>query len=172
MRLILFLLFTVFVTSLSSYANGKKQAPLTITIHTEASNLESKKLSYEVETPKGKRFMSKTPFLTTKDITHYNAFPSPHDEGMYGASFQLNRAGSTRLKMTSIENTGKWIMCAINGKVVDMLYIDRPVDGRVFTIWRGVDENMIQACNALRPRIGESEKAWKTRLKYERSQLK
>lgn len=172
MRLILFIFLTIFAANINTHANGKKQAPLTITFHTENSDIESKKLSYEVDTPKGKRYMSKTPFLTTKDITHYNAFPSPHDEGNYGASFQLNRAGATRLKMVSIEYTGKWIMCAINGKVVDMVYVDRPVDGRVITIWRGVDENMLQTCNSVRPRIGESQKAWKTRLKYEKSQLK
>jgi hypothetical protein len=167
MRLILFLLVASLTTNFS-FANGKKQSAVAITFHTEATNLESKKLSVEIDTPKGKRFMSKTPFITTRDIVAYNAFPSPHNPEMYGVSFQLNRAGAGRLKMTSGQYSGKWIMCSINGKVVDMLYIDRQVDGRVITIWRGVDQAMLNACNHLIPRIGESQKAWKTRLKYEK----
>ncbi|MEO1856931.1 MAG: hypothetical protein ABGY95_06150 [Rubritalea sp.] len=169
MRLILFLLIASLAANLS-FAKGKKQSAMTIAFHTEAANLESKKLTFEIETPKGKRFMSKTPFITTSDIVAYNAFPSPHNPDMYGVSFQLNRAGASRLKMTSGQYAGKWIMCTINGNVVDMLYIDRQVDGRVITIWRGVDKNMLNACNFLIPRIGESEKAWKTRLKYEKKQ--
>ena len=169
MRLILFLIVATLATNLS-FANGKKQGAVTITFHTEATNLVSKKLTIEMDTPKGKTFMNKTPFITTNDIVAYNAFPSPHNPDMYGVSFQLNRAGSSRLKMTSGQYAGKWIMCSINGKVVDMLYIDRQIDGRVITIWRGVDKNMLNACNFLIPRIGESQKAWKTRLKYEKKQ--
>ena len=170
MRLIFFILLAAFAPIVSSFANGKKQSAVTITFHTEATNLESKKLTYEIDTPKGKRFMNKTPFITTSDIVAYNAFSSPHNPDMYGVSFQLNRAGSSRLKMTSGQYSGKWIMCTINGKVVDMLYIDRQIDGRVITIWRGVDQTMLNACNHLAPRIGESKKAWKTRLKYEKKQ--
>jgi hypothetical protein len=169
MRLLIFL-FIAYLSASVSFANGKKQSAVAITFHTEAANLESKKLTYEIDTPKGKRFMSKTPFITTSDIVAYNAFPSPHNPDMYGVSFQLNRAGSSRLKMTSGEYSGKWVMCTINGKVVDMLYIDRQIDGRVITIWRGVDQAMLNACNHLVPRIGESPKAWKTRLKYEKKQ--
>jgi hypothetical protein len=169
MRLILFLLVATLATNIS-FANGKKQGALTITFHTEATNLESKKLTIEMDTPKGKRFISKTPFITTNDIVSYKAFPSPHNPDMYGVSFQLNRAGSARLKMISGQYSGNWIMCSINGKVVDMLYMDRQVDGRVITIWRGVDQAMLTACNHLIPRIGESKKAWKTRLKYEKKQ--
>lgn len=169
MRSILILLFSILSVSLC-LANGKKQSSISITFHTESTNLESKKLSFQIDTPKGKRYMSKSPFIMTSDIVAYNAFQSPHNPEMYGVSFQLNRAGASRLKMTSGQYAGKWIMCAINGQVVDMLYIDRQVDGRVITIWRGVDQSMLDACNHLIPRIGESKEAWKTRLEYEKIQ--
>ena len=169
MRVITTLIFSLFIIA-NAQASGKKQPAVAITFHTEATNLQSKKLSFEIETPKGKSFMSKTPFITTNDIVAYKAFPSPHNPEMYGVSFQLNRAGVSRLKMTSGQYVGKWIMCSINGKVVDMLYIDRQIDGRVITIWRGVDQAMLNACNHLIPRIGEERKAWKTRLKYEKKQ--
>lgn len=164
MRLLFIL--TLCLSSLA-IAGGKKQAPVSVTFHTEATDLESKKLTYEVDTPKGKRFMSKSPFLVTSDIVAYNTFPSPHNPEMLGCSFQLNRRGSSRLKMTSGQFAGKWIMCAINGQVVDMLYIDRQIDGRVITIWRGVDQAKAELFDNLVPRIGETQEAWKVRKKAE-----
>ncbi|MFC4995579.1 hypothetical protein [Rubritalea tangerina] len=166
MRLFLLLALSLIGLQLS-YAGGKKPAPISITFHTEATNLESKKLSFEIDTPKGKRYMSKTPFIMTSDIAAYHATPSEQDPEFYKVSFQLKRAGASRLRAVSGQYAGKWIMCAINGRVVDMLYIDRQVDGRVITVWRGVDQTMLSALNQLVPRMGESEKAWKTRLKYE-----
>lgn len=103
----------------------------------------------------------------TGDIVAYHTFPSPHNPAMFGCSFQLNRAGASRLKMTSGQYAGKWIMCAINGQVVDMLYIDRQIDGRVITIWRGVDPAMAELFDNTIPRIGETPEAWKTRKKAE-----
>ncbi|WP_018969983.1 hypothetical protein [Rubritalea marina] len=171
MRIFVSFILTLVLTQLA-FANGKKQPPVTVTFHTEATDIESKKLAYEIDTPKGKHWMSKSPFITTSDITAYFAFVSPHNPDLYGVSFQLSRGGASRLSMTSGQHAGKWVMCAINGKVVDMLYIDRQVDGRVITIWRGVDSTMLEACNQLIPKIGESQKAWKTRLKYENKQRK
>ena len=171
MRTFLTVLVSLFLVQFAA-AKGKQQSPVTVTFHIEATDIESKKLAYQIDTPKGKHWMSKSPFIMTKDIVAYHAFVSPHNPNMYGVSFQLNRAGSQRLSMASGEIAGKWIMCAINGKVVDMLYIDKQVDGRVITIWRGVDSTMLEACNQLAPRIGESEKAWKTRIKYENKQKK
>ena len=166
MRTLIIPLITLFLSSVIM-AGGKKAPPVTITFHTEASNLESKKLTFEVDTPKGKRYMSKSPFIMTNDIVAYNAFVSPHNPEMFGTSFQLNRAGSSRLKMVTGQYAGKWIMCAVNGKVVDMLYIDRQIDGRVITIWRGVDLGMTQLFDNLVPRIGETQEAWKVRKKAE-----
>jgi hypothetical protein len=159
------LIFLLALSACFAFASGKKQAPLSVSFHTEATNLESKKLTFEVETPKGKRYMSKSPFIMTSDIVAYNAFPSPHNPQMNGVSFQLNRAGSSRLKMTSGHYAGKWIMCAINGQVVDMLYIDRQIDGRVITVWRGIDQSIVDTLDTMIPRIGESKEEWEARQK-------
>ncbi|MGJ8674250.1 hypothetical protein [Rubritalea sp.] len=166
MRLLCISILTLCLSSFL-FAKGKKQPPVTITFHTEATDLESKKLTFEVDTPKGKRFMSKSPFIMTSDIVGYNTFPSPHNPEFFGCSFQLNRAGASRLKMTSGQYAGKWIMCTINGQVIDMLYIDRQIDGRVLTVWRGIDPAMAELIDNVVPRIGETPEAWKVRKKAE-----
>lgn len=154
------------------FANGKKQPPIAITFHMEASDLQSKKLTMEVQTPKGKRFIDRSPFLTTKDVEAYHSFPSPHNPDLFGVTLKLNRDGATRLKSYSARHKGEWILASINGKVVDMLYIDSEVDGRLITVWRGVDPEIIKLCDQLVPRIGEDEKVWKQRLKEEKKKAK
>lgn len=171
MRSFLTIFLTLFLIA-NVQAKGRKQPPVSITFFTEATDVQSRKFSVPVNTPKGKRFISRSPLLITKDIESFHAFTSPHNPNMLGASFKLNRGAAQRLKVASAQNQGKWIICMINSKVADMLYIDRTVDGRIITVWRGIDPKIVDACNLLVPRIGESEKDWKARLKREKKQAK
>lgn len=158
--------------TLSAQASGKKKPPISVTFHMEATDIQSKKLAVEIDTPMGKKFMSKTPFIMTKDILAYQEFVSPHDESLYGMKLMLDRAGTNRLKMTTGQNSGKWVMCSINGQIVDMLYIDSQVNSNFITIWRGIDLGTVKHVNQLIPRIGESPDAWKERLKREKKTMK
>jgi hypothetical protein len=155
-----------------AFANGKKRPPVSITFHFETDNVEGKKLSIPAETPMGTKYIQKSPSFTTKDFIAYHPFASPHEGAMYGVSLQLDKGAAMRLKALSIENVGKYIVVNINGKVVDMLYVDGEVDGRVLTVWRGVDPEILAMVNPLMPRIGEDEKAWKMRMKEEKKKPK
>lgn len=167
MRSFLTIFLTLFLIA-NVHAKGRKMAPISIAFFTESSDLQSRKFSIEIDTPKGKRYISKTPFIATSDITAYHSFTSPHNPAMLGATFKLDRDSSQRLKMASNQYRGKWIICMINGQVADMLRIDRPVDGRIITVWRGIDPAVERECNKLVPHIGEDKKAWKARLKKEK----
>jgi hypothetical protein len=149
-------------------ANGKKRPPISITFHLEANSLEGKKLSIPAETPMGTKYIQRSPSFTTKDFVAYYPFVSPHENEMYGVTLQLGKAGAMRLKALSAANVGKYIVVNINGKVVDMFYVDREVDGRVITIWRGVDPQILALVNPILPKIGENPKEWKKRLKEEK----
>jgi hypothetical protein len=149
-------------------ANGKKRPPISITFHFETDSVEGKKLSIPAETPMGTKYIQKSPSFTTNDFIAYFPFVSPHEEAGYGVALQLNKTAAMRLKALSVENVGKYIVVNINGKVVDMLYVDGEVDGRVITIWRGVDPQILELVNPMLPRIGEDEKVWKARMKEEK----
>ena len=153
-------------------ANGKKRPPVSITFHFEADSSEGRKLSIPAETPMGTKYIQKSPSFSTKDFIAYYPFVSPHEGAMYGVSLQLDKGAAMRLKALSTENIGKYIVVNINGKVVDMLYVDGEVDGRVITVWRGVDPEILAMVNPLMPRIGEDEKAWKKRMKEEKQGAK
>ncbi len=153
-------------------ANGKKRPPVSITFHLEANSLEGRKLSIPAETPMGTKYIQKSPSFTTKDFIAYYPFVSPHENEMYGVTLQLGKAGAMRLKALSASNKGKYIVVNINGKVVDMIFVDKEVDGRVITIWRGVDPEFLALVNPILPKIGEKPKDWKNRLKAEKKEAK
>ncbi len=149
-------------------AKGKKKPPLSITFHLEAGSAEGRKLSIPVQTKMGKKFIQKSPVFSTKDFMAYHTFVSPHTNENYGVSLQLTKTAAQRLSYISAQNKSRYIIANINGAVVDMLYIDKQVDGRVITIWRGVDPRFISIVNPLLPKIGETKDAWKKRLKSEK----
>jgi len=165
--LILLAIFTL-LTPGSLLAKGKKQPPLSITFHLEANSAEGRKLSIPVDTKMGKKFIQKSPTFSTKDIIAYHTFVSPHPNEKYGVALQLSKTAAKRLEYISAENKGRYLIANINGTVVDMLYIDKKVDGRVITIWRNVDPKFVSIVNPLLPRIGETKDAWKKRLKSEK----
>ena len=153
-------------------AKGKKRPPVSITFHLEANSLEGRKLSIPAKTPMGTKYIQKSPSFSTKDFIAYYPFVSPHENEMYGVTLQLGKAAAMRLKALSAANKGKYIVANINGKVVDMIYVDREVDGRVITIWRGVDPRFLALVNPLIPKIGENAKDFKKRLKAEKKAAK
>lgn len=155
-----------------AFANGKKKPPVSITFHLEANSLEGRKLSIPAKTPMGTKYIQKSPSFTTKDFIAYYPFVSPHENEMYGVSLQLGKTAANRLKLISAANKGKYIVVNINGRVVDMIFVDKEVDGRVITIWRGVDPQFLALVNPLLPRIGEDPKLWKKRLKEEKKAAK
>ncbi len=168
MKYVFLMIMAVFVSSITVQANGKKRPPISITFHFEAHGLEGRKLSIPVQTALGKKYIERSPAISTNDIIAYHAFVSPHPDGAYGVALQLNKAGALRLRQLSAARKGQYIVCNVNGKVVDMLLIDRVVDGRVITIWRNIDPQFLALVNPILPRIGESKKQWKKRLKEER----
>ncbi len=172
MKFLLTLLSVCLLSTISVQGKGKKRSPISITFHFEATGIEGKKFAVPVETRLGKRFIQKVPTLSTKDFIAYYPFVSPHPDGEYGVSLQLNRTAAKRLSMLSAESKGRYIVVNINGKVVDMLFIDKQVDGRVITIWRGIDANFIAYVNPIMPKIGEEPKVWKARIKKEKKKKK
>ncbi len=155
-----------------AFGKGKQRPPVSITFHLEANKMEGRKLSIPAKTPMGTKYIQKSPTFSTTDFIAYYPFPSPHADGKYGVSLQLRKTAAQRLKMLSAANKGKYIVANINGVVVDMIYVDKQVDGRVITVWRGLDEKILSIINPLLPKIGEKPKDWKKRIKQEEKDAK
>ena len=162
--IICFCLFSVNDAS----AKGKKRPPVMISFHLESTDVQNKALVIEANTPMGKKFIQKTPSFITSNFTAYYPFLSPHEGELYGVSLQLNQRSAARLRVLSAQNKGQYIVANVNGKVVDMILIDKEVDGRVITIWRGIDPAILKLVNPILPQIGEDPKVWQERIKKEK----
>jgi len=164
MKILSILFCTIFATLTTSsvLAKGDKRPPLSVTFHLESSEIDDAgKFTIPVETELGKKYIQKVPSFFTKNFTHYHTFVSPHPGEKYGISLQLDA-----------QNKGRYLVANVQGSVVDMIYIDRQVDGRVLTIWRNIDPEFFGVINNALPKIGETDKQWKDRLKQEKKDAK
>lgn len=77
----------------------------------------------------------------------------------------MNRAGRQRLAATTTANTGKMLLARLNGRTLDVVKIDKPINDGQLVIWQGVTAREIALMDSKMPRIGESAEEWKKRKK-------
>ena len=65
----------------------------------------------------------------------------------------------------SAANQGKFLLVMVNGSVRDAVLIDKPVTDGLLVIWQRIGLAEVRAADGLMPRIGETPKDWKLRLK-------
>ena len=104
-----------------------------------------------------KRYFSRSPEFSTKDITAFSPFLSDNQND-YGIVFQLRKSGASRLENITMANQGKMLIAAVNGRVVDGVIIDQSVKDGVLVVWNGIQEGEIKEYDKLAPRIGEDKK--------------
>ncbi len=166
----LFILLSTFCSTL--LANGKKTPPLSVSFHVETTGLSSKELTFRQETSLGPKVFEKSPILHTKDFSNANAFASPDDPGSYGVLLQLKPVVANRFKNLTNLNREKYLLALVNGRIVDMIRIDRTNPDDKICIWRDVTLQEVQTLNQTIPKIGESSKDWKKRIKAEKKAAK
>ena len=156
------LLFLLFPTL--CFANGKKAPKIVVTFHLESPPDPGKKMTFEWQTSIGKKNFRVTSEFKTHEIVGQRPFPSPHSETEYGMIFQFDRDAKRRLAQLTTANKGKYLICFINGKPIDMLKIDQTVNDGIICVWRGLMPSDVHKADELVPRIGEDKATWKKRM--------
>ena len=137
----------------------------------EGSSAEAPKFARKIRTVVGDRYFRKVPEISTRDIVAFSPFPAD-DKRTYGLVFKLNKQAARRLFASTTNNRGKLLLALVNGQALGVVRIDKPVNDGILVIWNGVTTQEIQKYDLLAPRIGETEKAWKARLKKLKKQKK
>jgi len=163
----LFTLFFLFVLPSFCLANGDKAPDVVVTFHLESAPVPGKKMTFNWQTMVGRKHFRISSEFKTSDIVGHRPFPSPHVEDQYGMIFKFDRDAKRRLHQLTINNNGKHLIVFMNGKPVDMLKIDKPVDDGIICVWRGLLPSDVHKADKLVPRIGEDKKVWKKRRKEE-----
>lgn len=103
------------------------------------------------------RFFTRSPEISMKDIVAFRPFPSG-DGDQFGVVLQLNEAAKRRLNAISVANRGKFLLAQANGRVVDGVIIDKPVDDGMIVIWKGLIDQDVKLFDKALPRFGDDGK--------------
>jgi preprotein translocase subunit SecD len=138
-------------------ASGKAGEKATLSFHMETEQNENPKTVFVFPLDGQQRFFRRMPEITTQDVVAFNPFPSD-DGATYGILFQLKPAASRRLSALTAANMGRLVAAQANGRIVDLVVIDKQVDDGMIVIWKGITEAEIKLYDKAAPRIGEKKK--------------
>ena len=135
-------------------AGGKKDDKLSISLHMETESTDDPKMMFRQEINGQTRYFKRTPEISHKDIVAFSPFPSDVTEE-YGVVFKLKGSATNRLAVFTNLNQGRWMVIQVNGRMVDSLIIDRPVNDGLVVVWKGIKLSDMEIFDKSMPRIGE-----------------
>ena len=120
----------------------------------ETEGTANPKMIFEQDVAGKKRFFQKSPDISTKDIVAFSPFLADNKVD-FGVVFQLRPSAATRLENLTAANQGRLLLATCNGRVVDVVMIDKTVKDGFLVIWNGIQDAEIKECDKMAPRIGK-----------------
>ena len=151
------------VLILSSCQNDQGGLSVQFFPETEAKVKNRKTYNHTIA---GKTYLFSTQALfTLNNVVAFKTFPSVEDINEYGLLLKLDRFATSRLKLISTSRQINSILSVINGKIVDLLFVDKTVEDGLIVIWRNVNLSVVRELSLKIPYIGETKPQWKARLR-------
>ena len=145
-------------------AGGKAGEVGMVTFHLETEAGGNPKMVFEMKDDDKSRFYTRSPIISMKDINAFAPFPSGTGD-LYGVLFRLNKAATGRLNSISTANIGRFLVAQANGRVVDGVLIDKPVNDGYIVIWKGLTQDDIKLLDKELPRINDDKDKKKNKNK-------
>jgi hypothetical protein len=139
-------------------AGGKADSKASVSFHIETEATDNPKMIFPQQTNGQIRYFRRLPEITSKDVAAFRPCPSDSGGDDYGIVFQLKETGARRLAAISNINQGRWLLAQINGRVVDAVQIDNPIEDGFLVVWKGVTTAELNLFDAAYPRIGQEGK--------------
>ncbi len=152
------LLMTLVLALSSSVFAGAKKGKAKISFHMQTEATDNPKMIFAQATNGRTRHFRRMPEITGNDVAAFKPFPSDVGGDDYGLVLKLKETGTKRLFAITNVNQGRWMISQVNGRVVDGLLIDKPVNDGLLVIWKGVTLADITILDETFPRIGEENK--------------
>lgn len=131
------ILFALAAPSMLSAA-GKAENKASLSFHIETESSDNPKMIFPHTLNNGQtRYFRRLPEISTKDVVSYSPFPSDAGDG-YGAVFRLRDSAAKRLAALTNINQGKWLVAQVNGRIVDAVIIDQPINDGMLVVWKGI----------------------------------
>ena len=154
----------------SAFAMGKRPQKNRLTFHLQGAQSDGPKMVFQVPMGNKRLFFRKSPVTATAEIVSLKHFIT--EDGTYGATFSFEKAAARRIAAVTTSNQDKWLVAMLNGRPVDVVFIDKPVVDGKLVVWRGIKQTEIIRFEYAIPFTGETRQEWKKRIKGHEKQRK
>ena len=154
---LLMLVVTTWMTTPVVLGGGKADNKVSLTFHMETDATDNPKMIFSQLVSGRVRYFRRMPEITTRDVQSFSPFPAEGSDS-YGIVFKLNETGAKRLAVVTNANQGRWMIAQMNGRVVDGVFIDRPINDGVVVVWKDASLADINVFDDALPRIGQEGK--------------
>ena len=168
MRRVLFIFLVISLPSMLS-AMGNRIEENRLSFHLQGTKNDGPKMAFPLPVYGKELYFRRSPEITAKDVICFKPFPA--NDGSYGATFSLSKVGTQRLAAITTQNQKRWFATMLNGKPIDMVYIDRPVQDGTLVIWQGLTRSDLGRFTMKLPYPGDSKEMWKARKKATQAEL-
>ena len=133
-----------------------KKPKFTISVHAEGNAEDNPRMIFGemIGDPPTQVIFKKLPEFTQEDVAAFHAFPA--DDGTNGVALKLDFRGTNALEVATRMRSGEIMRSVVNGLGVDYVIIDQPISDGIFTIWRGVPDEVVQRMAKKWPPINRS----------------
>lgn len=151
--LAMLLMTLVLLLAPPAFAGGKKADKASITFHMETEGTDNPKMIFPQVANGQTRYFRRGSEISLKDVTAFSPFPAENGEG-FGLVLKLKPNATNRLAAITSANQGRWLISQVNGRSVDGVLIDKPVNDGFIVIWKGITDMDIAILDKEMPRIG------------------
>lgn len=134
------------------HAGGSAKEVGTVSFHLETDATDNPKMIFPLDVSGRTHYFRRVPEISGKDVTAFSPFPSGVGED-FGVALQLKPNASNRLAAIANANQGRWLAAAVNGRFVDGVIIDKPVNDGYIIIWKGISLAEVNQLDKVMPRI-------------------
>ncbi len=139
------------------WAGDKMGKNMAVSFHLETDAATNPKMVFEQDIAGKKRFFSRTPDISTKDVVAFGPFLSDNQVD-FGMVLKLRPTAAARLESITSANQGKMLLATFNGRRIDAVMIDQTVKDGHLVIWNGITEAEVKECDKVAPRLSEQKK--------------
>lgn len=147
------LFFALLVAVLFPACESMDKEKVVITVHSQGNDMESPKTIFRRNVNGRTMIFKIIPEFSTQSVSAIHPFPA--DDGTYGVTMKLDFKGTQSLDIVTRMRQGEILMTMVNGTVVDHVVIDQPVSNGMFTVWRGLSEELVTLLEEKHPSITE-----------------
>lgn len=155
MKTVLALFVLLLVTAFNAAAGGNSPSPY-VGIHVQGDEHEGSKF-VKPNTINGEtKFFRILPDVATRHFSAFQAFVA-EDGASYGVALRLNDEGMRAMNVMCSTSQGRLARTIVNGKLLDVVHIDRvPADGYVI-VWGGLNEDDLKLMSKKLKRLDDGQ---------------